>query len=214
MIDKAIRVQSVDISPMQSVNSFATKLGKESLGGSDVKYTLGLMEKAGLDPDSKTPTKDMIRKFFPATPIDEPDAYTVNFIDLMKSIRSDKDGNQYQVPKYKNVPKKKVPHLKGPNIQDMLEMYLDNKALGGTDDYEQFKYDLYNRNDENLKISLDDYLEFKGMFSIKDAYEAQENADYKDLDMKGMFLKYIKDRTGFGLSALFEEEMEDRRKGY
>ena len=128
MIDKAIRVQSVDISPMQSVNSFATKLGKESLGGSDVKYTLGLMEKAGLDPDSKTPTKDMIRKFFPATPIDEPDAYTVNFIDLMKSIRSDKDGNQYQVPKYKNVPKKKVPHLKGPNIQDMLDQ---NKTATG-----------------------------------------------------------------------------------
>ena len=26
--------------------------------------------------------------------------------------------------------------------------------------------------------------------------------------------KYIKDRTGFGLSALFEEEMSDRKKGY
>ena len=96
----------------------------------------------------------------------------------------------------------------------MLEMFLDNKALGGTHDYEQFKYDLYNRNDENLEIRLDDYLEFKGMYSIKGAYEAQENADYKDLDMKGMFLKYIKDRTGFGLSALFEEEMSDRKKGY
>ena len=213
MIDKAIRVQSVDIGPMRAMNSFA-QLGPKTIGGSNVRETVALMEKAGLDLDTETPTKDMIRKFFPATPIDEPDAYTVNFIDVMKSIRSDKDGNQYQVPKYKNVPKKKVPHLKGPNIQDMLEMYLDNKALGGTDDYEQFKYDLYNRNDENLEISLDDYLEFKGMFSIKDAYEAQENADYADLDMKGMFLKYIKDRTGFGLSALFEEEMSDRKKGY
>ena len=26
--------------------------------------------------------------------------------------------------------------------------------------------------------------------------------------------QYFKDRTGFGLSALFEEEMEDRKKGY
>ena len=213
MIDKAIRVQSVDIGPMRAMNSFA-QLGPKTIGGSNTRETVALMEKAGLDLDTETPTKDMIRKFFPATPIDEPDAYTVNFIDVMKSIRSDKDGNQYQVPKYKNVPKKKVPHLKGPNIQDMLEMFLDNKALGGTDDYEQFKYDLYNRNDENLEIRLDDYLEFKGMFSIKDAYEAQENADYADLDMKGMFLKYVKDRTGFGLSALFEEEMEDRKKGY
>ena len=177
------------------------------------RKTLPAIKKSGVGDPTKESADELVDKLFPEIQRDDT-AYNASMIDLIKSIRSDKDGNQYQVPKYKNVPKKKVPHLKGPNIQDMLEMYLDNKALGGTDDYELFKYDLYNRNDENLKISLDDYLEFKGMFSIKDAYEAQENADYADLDMKGMFVKNIKARTGFGLSALFEEEMEDRRKGY
>jgi len=31
--------------------------------------------------------------------------------------------------------------------------------------------------------------------------------------MRGQLLKIVKDRTGMGIAALFEEEMADRKKG-
>jgi hypothetical protein len=40
-----------------------------------------------------------------------------------------------------------------------------------------------------------------------------EDAPYEEQDFKGAFMKLIKDRTGMGISGLYEEEMNDRKNG-
>ena len=167
----------------------------------------------------KTPEKisseELIEEVFPEVPRGE-DSYTANIIDIFKSIATDKDGNQYQKPKYKNVPKVKVEVYEGPTTIQMLQMYKDNLREGGSEDFEEFKTLLLNREYNKIRINPDDYLEkrFDGEpKTIKEAHSFYQTADYEDLDMKEALLKVIYDRTGFGLGALFQEEIDDRKRG-
>jgi hypothetical protein len=52
------------------------------------------------------------------------------------------------------------------------------------------------------------------MLTRKEGIERQEDLPYEEQDLKGTLFKIIKERTGIGISALFEEEMEDRKKGF
>ena len=45
------------------------------------------------------------------------------------------------------------------------------------------------------------------------AARRMEDAPYEEQDFKGAFMKLIKDRTGMGISGLYEEEMNDRKNG-
>ena len=97
----------------------------------------------------------------------------------------------------------------------MIEAFEANKLSGGTEDFQKFKKDLYNRDWHNFKIDIRDYLDLSVAEPkpIKQAMEEFEDRDYKDHDMRGQLLKIVKDRTGMGIAALFEEEMADRKKG-
>ena len=155
-----------------------------------------------------------VYKNFPPVERDA-DSYTTSLIDVIKSIRSDKDGNQYQEPMYKVDPKDKVVIYRGPYLDEMIEAFEANKLSGGTEDFQKFKKDLYNRDWHNFKIDIRDYLDLSVAEPkpIKQAIEEFEDRDYKDHDMRGQLLKIVKDRTGMGIAALFEEEMADRKKG-
>ena len=44
------------------------------------------------------------------------------------------------------------------------------------------------------------------MLTRKEGIERQEDLPYEEQDLKGTLFKIIKERTGIGISALFEEE--------
>jgi len=143
------------------------------------------------------------------------DSYSTSLIDVIKSIRSDEDGNQYQEPLYKVNPDDKVVIYRGPYLDEIIEAFEANKLSGGTDDFQKFKKDLYNRDWQNFKIDIRDYLDMSVAEPqpIKQAMEEFENRPYEELDVRETLLKIVKDKTGMGVAALFEEEMADRKKG-
>ena len=78
-------------------------------------------------------------------PIERTDkSNTANIIDLIKSIRSDKDGNQYQVPLFKYPKGSKLVIYRGPYLDEIIDAFEANKDAGGTPDFEKFKKDLFN----------------------------------------------------------------------
>ena len=186
------------------------------------KQNLGKLKSAGkIDPKLKE-ASDMNKEVaslitanaFPEVR-KEDDSYSPNFIDVIRSIATDEFGNQYQRPLIKTSPKK-MTHFKGPTLGELLDMFEENYQRGGTASYEQFKYDLVNGNYEKLHITPDEFL--KPMFggepvSRKEAARRMEDAPYEEQDFKGAFMKLIKDRTGMGISGLYEEEMNDRKNG-
>ena len=168
---------------------------------------------------SKVSEDEVLDKLFPKIERG-PEAYTANLIDLMDRIRSTSpgaEGKQFVLPKYTDVPTKKMKHFKTPTITELLRMFNDNFARGGTSDFEEFKTNIFNREYDDLKIDLTDYLDFYfdgEEMSIKEAHEFG-NKKYEDLDQRGSFFKTIEERTkhNLGLGALFQEEMNDRRAG-
>ena len=168
---------------------------------------------------SKVSVDDFPEKVFPKIERG-PEAYNASLIDLIDNIRSTTpgpEGKQFVLPKYTDVPKQKIKHFKTPTTAEVLRMFNDNFTLGGTDDFEEFKTKLFNREYDDLKIDLTDYLDyyFDGEeMSIKEAHEFG-NRKYKDLDIKGSLFKTIEERSkhNIGLGALFQEEMTDRRQG-
>ena len=74
---------------------------------------------------------------------------------------------------------------------------------------------MYNRDWQNFKIDIRDYLDMSVAEPqpIKQAMEEFENRPYEELDIRETLLKIVKDKTGMGVAALFEEEMADRKKG-
>ena len=165
--------------------------------------------------DNKELSSDIVSTAFPEV-IQNSNTYAPNFIDMIKSIRSDKYGNQYQVPLVKDTGVK-VRHFKGPSFMQLIEMFEANYERGGTASYEEFKSDLINGDYTNLFIEPDEFLTpmFGGeMLTRKEGIERQEDLPYEEQDLKGTLFKIIKERTGIGISALFEEEMEDRKKGF
>ena len=66
-------------------------------------------------------------------PIERTDkSNTANIIDLIKSIRSDKDGNQYQVPLFKYPKGSKLVIYRGPYLDEIIDAFEANKDAGGT----------------------------------------------------------------------------------
>ncbi len=168
---------------------------------------------------SKISTDEFPEKVFPKIERG-PEAYNASLIDLIDNIRSTTpgpEGKQFVLPKYTDVPTQKIKHFKPPTTAEILRMFNDNFTLGGTNDFEEFKTKLFNREYNDLEIDLTDYLDyvFDGEeMSIKEAHEFG-NRKYEDLDVKGSLFKTIEDRTEYniGLGALFQEEMNDRRAG-
>ena len=67
-------------------------------------------------------------------------------------------------------------------------------------------------------VNFDNYLEQnpdkkRQMIAFEEAARRMEDAPYEEQDFKGAFMKLIKDRTGMGISGLYEEEMNDRKNG-
>ena len=164
---------------------------------------------------TKQSADELMSKIFPEIERDDT-AYNASIIDLIKSIRSttpDADGEQFVLPMYRNVPKDKVTVFKAPTVGEMLRMYEANAAAGGTPDFEEFKSQLFNRQYHLLAVDPSDYLEVKFGGEKKSIKEAHSFGDmsYDDLDLKESLYKIIEDRTGLGVGALFQEEMNDRR---
>ena len=164
---------------------------------------------------TKQSADELMSKIFPEIERDDT-AYNASIIDLIKSIRSttpDADGEQFVLPMYRNVPKDKTVIFKGPTVGEMLRMYEANAAAGGTDDFEEFKTQLLNRRYEQLAVDPGDFLQLKfggEKVSIKEAHDFGKRS-YDELDLKESLFKIIEDRTGLGVGALFQEEMNDRR---
>ena len=93
---------------------------------------------------------------------------------------------------------------------DQLEA---NAEAGGTQDFDEFKEQLFNRRLDLLAVDPADYLEVKFGGQKKSIKEAHNFGDmsYDDLDLKESLYKIIEDKTGLGVGALFQEEMNDRR---
>ena len=161
----------------------------------------------------KVPGLEKVSEFFPKIER-KPDSYSASLIDIIKSIRSDEDGNQYQEPLYKVDPRDRVVIYRGPYLDEIINAFEANKEAGGTKDFQKFKKDLYNRDWYKFKIDVRDYLDVSMAEPkpIKQAMEDFENRPYEGLDVRETLLKIIKDRTGIGISGLFEEEMSDRLK--
>ena len=163
----------------------------------------------------KASADEIVDKFFPKIERG-PEAYNASLIDLIDNIRSTTpgpEGKQFVLPKYTNVPKTKLRNFKGPTTGEMLRMFDANFAKGGTDDYEEFKTLLFNREYDKLEVDPMDYLELQDEpMSIKEAHSFG-NRSYEGLDLKETLFKVIEDRTKYnlGLGALFQEEMSDRR---
>ena len=137
-------------------------------------------------------------------------------IDLIKSIRSttpDADGEQFVLPMYRDVPKAKTQFFKAPGVYETLQMFEANAAKGGTEDLDEFKFQLYNRRYDEMAINPEDYLEVKFGGEKKSIKEAHSFGDmsYEDLDLKESLFKIVEDKTGLGVGALFQEEMGDRK---
>ena len=70
-----------------------------------------------------------------------------------------------------------------------------------------------NRRYEQLAVDPGDFLQLKfggEKVSIKEAHDFGKRS-YDELDLKESLFKIIEDRTGLGVGALFQEEMNDRR---
>ena len=180
------------------------------------RKTLKAVKDSGVVGDPfKQSADELVSKMFPE--IDRsPVAYNASIIDLIKSIRSTTpgaDGEQFVLPMYRNVPKDKTVIFKGPTVGEQLRMFEANAAAGGTPDFEEFKSQLFNRQYHLLAVDPSDYLEVKFGGEKKSIKEAHTFGDmsYDDLDLKESLYKIIEDRTGLGVGALFQEEMNDRR---
>ena len=164
--------------------------------------------------DNKNMATDIVHTAFPEI-VQETDNYQPNFIDFIRSIRSDEDGVQYQEPLIRDDGVKRL-MFKGPTFMTLVRMFEDNYEAGGTANFADFKNDLINGRYENLFVTPDEYLEpmFDGEpVTRKEGMERIEDAPYEEQDIKGTLLKLIKERTGLGISALFQEEMADRKRG-
>ena len=163
----------------------------------------------------KQSADELVSNLFPE--IDRgPEAYNASIIDLIKNIRSttpDADGEQFVLPMYRNVPKDKITIYKGPTVGEQLRMFEANAEAGCTQDFDEFKEQLFNRRLDLLAVDPADYLEVKFGGQKKSIKEAHNFGDmsYDDLDLKESLYKIIEDKTGLGVGALFQEEMNDRR---
>ena len=150
-------------------------------------------------------------------PIERTDkSNTANIIDLIKSIRSDKDGNQYQVPLFKYPKGSKLVIYRGPYLDEIIDAFEANKDAGGTPDFEKFKKDLFNRNWYKFKIDPRDFFDISvgkdGPVDFAKGLEEMDNLPYEELKYDERVLRDIKDQTGIGISGLYAEEVSDRLK--
>ena len=183
------------------------------------KVTKAIKKSKASDTDPiKASADEIVEEFFPK--IDRgPVAYNASLIDLIDNIRSDSpgpEGKQFVLPKYTNVPKDKLQHFKGPTTSELLRMFDANYAKGGTADFEEFKTLLLNRAYDQLEVDPEDYLErIDKPMSIKEAHSFGDRS-YDDIDLKETLFKVIEDKTAnnIGLGALFQEEMDDRKRGF
>jgi len=179
------------------------------------RKTLPAIKKSGVGDPTKESADELVDKLFPEIQRDDT-AFNASLIDLIKQIRSttpDADGEQFVLPMYRDVPKTKIQFYKAPGIFETLRMFEANAAKGGTEDFEEFKYQLMNRRFDEMAINPEDYLELRFDGEKKSIKEAHSFGDmsYEDLDLKESLFKIVEDKTGLGVGALFQEEMGDRK---